>query len=154
MKELESHVKWKLTNKNWKIVLDEIVNYAPNKYGRGKTGYGDDHPLAKAKNLNITGYELMMIMSFLEEQGLIEYDKSENNWINVSSKGFDVALQNQSADKANRKDKTTLFLSYVVALAVACSLLVGIENLIQKWVVAVVFAIAVLIGGYVIKRSF
>ncbi len=144
--------EWEYTNQNWIKVLDAIWKYAPNRYGRGKTDYDENHPLVK--RLKIKAHELMLIMSFLKDQGLIEYDKPDYNWINLTSKGFDVALQNQSADKANRKDKATLFLSLVIALAVFSSLMVGIENLAEKWVMAVVFAIAVVIGGYVIKKSF
>lgn len=152
MKRRKTGNEWKFTNQNWKRVLAEIVNYAPNRYGRGKNNYGGDHPLIK--KLKIKPYELGLIMSFLEDQGLIEYEKPEYNWVNLTSKGFDVALQNQSADKATRKDKATLFLSLAITLAVVCSLLVGIENLVEKWVVTVVFVIAVVIGGYVIKKSF
>jgi len=85
--------EWKFTNQNWRGVLKEISNYAPNRYGRGKSNYGEDHPLVK--RLKVKPHELMLIMSFLEEQGLIEYDQSEHNWINLTSKGFDVSLQNQ-----------------------------------------------------------
>ena len=144
--------EWEFSNQNWIKVLDTIWKRAPSRYGRGKTDYDENHPLVK--RLKIKAHELMLIMSFLEDQGLIEYDKPDYNWINLTSKGFDVALQNQSADKATRKDKATLFLSLAITLAVVCSLLVGIENLVEKWVVTVVFVIAVVIGGYVIKKSF
>ena len=152
MEKAKSIEEWEFSNQNWIKVLDTIWKRAPNRYGRGKTDYDENHPLVK--RLKIKAHELMLIMAFLEDQGLIEYDKPDYNWINLTSKGFDVALQNQSADKATRKDKATLFLSLAITLAVVCSLLVGVENLVEKWVVTVVFVIAVVIGGYVIKKSF
>ena len=76
--------EFKFSNQNWKRVLKEIVDYAPNRYGRGKDNFGQGHPLIK--RLRITPYELMMIMSFLEEMGLIEYDQQEHNWINLTAR--------------------------------------------------------------------
>ena len=141
------------TNVKWKRVLKEIVDFAPNRFDVGKNyQIGEDHELVEL--LKIKPHELMLSLLFLKDQGLIEFDQSEHHFINLTSKGFDVALQNQSADKATRKDRATLFLSLAITLAVVCSLLVGIENLVEKWVVTVVFVIAVVIGGYVIKKSF
>ena len=154
MEGLTPDMERRFTNKNWRTVLREVVDYAPNNYGRGKTGYGDDHPLARASNLNISGYELTMIMSFLEEQGLIVYDQSQHNWIHVTSKGFDVALQNQSADKANKRDRATLILSLVLALAVVFAFLVGIENPIERSAMAAILGIAVVGGVYLVTKHF
>jgi len=144
--------EWRFTNQNWRRVLKEIVDYAPNRYGRGKGNYGEDHPLVR--RLKITPYELMLIMSFLEEQGLIEYDKSEHNWIDLTSKGFDVALQNQSADRTRRNNQATLFLSLVIAIAVFVGVLIGIDNLIEKWLVTGLCVVAFIVGGYFISKSF
>ena len=143
--------EWKFTNENWKMVLKKIVDYAPNKYGRGKRGYDEDHPLVK--RLKITAYELMMIMSFLEDQGLIEYDKQEQNWINLTSKGFDVALQNQSADRTGRINRASLFLSLAITLFALTSLLLGIDNAIMRGAVSVLIVVALLVGGAVIVKS-
>lgn len=150
IKRKEIGDEWKFTNQNWKRVLKEIVDYAPNRYGRGKTDYDENHPLAK--RLKIKAHELMLTMSFLEEQGLIEYDKPEYNWINLTSKGFDVALQNQSADRARKNNQATLFLSLVIAIAVTGGVLIGIGNLIEKWLVTGLFVVAFIVGGYSIKR--
>ncbi|MFC1860507.1 hypothetical protein ACFLYC_02925 [Chloroflexota bacterium] len=61
----DSEDEWRFTNQNWKRVLNEISDYAPNKYGIGKNNYGEDHPLVK--RLKITPYELMLIMGFLRD---------------------------------------------------------------------------------------
>lgn len=150
MKKRDIGDEWRFTNQNWRGVLKEITSYAPNRYGRGKQNYGEDHPLVK--RLKITPYELMLIMSFLEEQGLIEYDESEHNWINLTSKGFDVALQNQSADRTRGNNQVTLFLSLVIAIAVTGGVLIGIDNLIEKYLVTGIFVVAFIVGGYSIKR--
>jgi len=152
MEKAKSIEEWEFSNQNWIKVLDTIWKRAPNRYGRGKTDYDENHPLVK--RLKIKAHELMLIMSFLEEQGLIEYDQLERNWINLTEKGFDVALQNQSADRARRNNQASLFLSLVIAIAVIGGVLIGIDNLIEKWLVTGLFVVAFIVGGYSIKKSF
>ena len=152
MKKLKSIDEWEYTNLNWIKVLDAIWKHAPNRYGRGKTDYDENHPLVK--KLKIKAHDLMLTMSFLEEQKLIEYDVTECNWINLTSKGFDVALQNQSADRTHSNNQATLFLSLVIAIAIISGVLIGIDNLIEKWIISGLFVFASSVGGYfIIRRS-
>jgi len=144
--------EWEFSNQNWIKVLDTIWKRAPNRYGRGKTDYDENHRLVK--RLKIKAHELMLIMSFLEDQGLIEYDKPDYNWINLTSKGFDVALQNQSANRTRSNNQAILFLSLVIAIAAISGVIIGIDNLIEKWVVTGLFSVVFIVGGYLIKRSF
>ena len=150
MKKLKSIDQWEYTKLNWIKELDAIWKYAPNRYGRGITGYDENHPLVK--KLKIKAHDLMLTMSFLEEQKLIEYDVTKHNWINLTSKGFDVALQNQSADRTRRNNQATLFLSLVIAIAIFVGVLIGIDNLIEKWLISGLFVVAFIVGGYSIKR--
>jgi len=140
----------KFTNQNWVKVLDEIWKYAPNKYGRGSRGYDDSHPLAI--RLKITGYELGLIASFLEEQSLIEYDQQEYNWIQITSKGFDVAMQNRNAERNDRINKGSLFLALSIAIFAVVSLLLGIDNWLQRLIISILISIAIIVGGFAIKR--
>jgi len=140
----------KFTNQNWVKVLDEIWKYAPNKYGRGSRGYDDSHPLAI--RLKITGYELGLIASFLGEQNLIEYDQQQHNWIEITSKGFDVALQNRNAERNDRINKGSLFLALSIAIFAVVSLLLGIDDWLQRLVISILISIAIIVGGLVIKR--
>ncbi len=139
-------------NQNWRSVLNEIMNFAPHRYGRGKNNFGEGHDLVK--KLKIKPDELMLSMIFLQEQGLIEYDKSDNNWINLTSKGFGIALQNQSANRTHSSNRAILFLSLVIAIAAISGVLIGIDNLIEKWAIAILFSVAFIVGGNLIKRSF
>ena len=41
-KDMEEH---RFSNQNWKRSLQQIVEYAPNRYRRGKNIYDNDHPL-------------------------------------------------------------------------------------------------------------
>ena len=148
-KNMEEH---RFSNQAWKRVLHQIVEYAPNRYGRGKSNYGSDHPLVQ--RLKIKPHELMLTMSFLEEQGLIEYDKQDLNWISVTSKGFDIDTQNQSADKASRFYKGALFLSLAISISAISQLLLGIDDVFQKWFITLVFITALVIGGLFINRNF
>lgn len=150
-KDVTKWEEWKFTNENWKSVLKEIVDYAPNRYGRGKRGYEEDHKLVK--RLKITAYELTMITAFLEEQGLIEYDQQEHNWIIVTSKGFDVALQNQNATRTERIGKVAILLTAAIAFATLANVLIGIEDPLQKWGVTIVISIAIVVSAYFIKRA-
>lgn len=150
-KQTKNLDKWKFSNQNWKRVLAEISNYAPNRYGRGKLqSYQDDHPLAK--RLKIKGYELGLIMAFLEDQGLIEYDKPDYNWINLTSKGFDVALQNQSAGRTVRISRITVFFSAAITVSALASLLLGIDDVILKWAVTAVISVGLIVIGALVVR--
>lgn len=143
--------EYRFTNQNWVKVLDEIWKYAPNKYGRGIKGYYDDsHPLAV--KLKIKGYELGLIASFLTEQDLIEYDIQEHNWIRITPKGFDVAMQNRTAERNNRINKGWLFLALSIAIFAVVSLLLGIDDWLQRLIISILISIAVIVGGFVIKR--
>ena len=122
----------KFTNQNWKRVLKEIVDYAPNRYGRGKSNYGEGHPLAK--RLKIKSHELVLIMSFLEEQGLIEYAMFDYNWINLTSKGFDVARQNQAQSMSFRTNFVIILLTAVIAFATALNVFTRIDDLAARYV--------------------
>ena len=142
--------EFKFTNQNWAKVLDEIWKHAPNRYGRGSRGYDDSHPLAI--RLKITGYELGLIASFLEEQNLIEYDQQQNNWIQITSKGFDVAMQNRNAERNDRINKGSLFLALSIAIFAVVSLLLGIDDWLQRLIISILISIAVIVGGFLIKR--
>ncbi len=139
MKKRDISAGWderRFSNQNWKRVLKEIVDYAPNRYGRGKRGYEEDHPLAK--RLKMTAYELTMITAFLEEQELIEYDEQEHNWIHITSKGFDVALQNEN-------QKLTFLTNYAIILFTAIITFMTVVDVMQRgvswfdWIAIVVF---------------
>lgn len=140
----------KFTNQNWVKVLDEIWKYAPNRYGRGIRGYDDSHPLAI--RLKITGYELGLIASFLEEQHLIEYDQQQRNWIQITTKGFDVAMQNRNAEVNRRINKGSLFLSLAIAIFALVSLLIGIGDILERWTISILIIIAIVVGGRVIQK--
>jgi hypothetical protein len=142
----------KFTNQNWVKVLDEIWRYAPNRYGRGSIGYEDSHPLAI--KLKITGYELMLIASFLEEQGLINYDQQQHNWIQITSKGFDVALQNRNAEANRRVSKGSLFLSLAITVFALTSLLIGIGDILERWFISILIVIVLVAGGMVINKIY
>ena len=146
----ETLEEFKFTNQNWIKVLDETWKYAPNRYGRGNRGYEDSHPLAKS--LKIKGYELMLIMSFLEEQQLIEYDQQHRNWIEITSKGFDVALQNRNAERNGRINKGSLFLALSIAILAVVSLLLGIDDWLQRLLISILISTAIIVGGFVVKR--
>ncbi len=84
---------------SWKRVLLEIYRFAPHQYGESnKIGINNDkHNLAK--KLGISGYELMLAISFLIDQKLIERNvnppqRSEEYFAHfiLTIKGFEVAL--------------------------------------------------------------
>ena len=83
-----------------------------------------------------------------------EWEFSNQNWINLTSKGFDVALQNQSANRTRSNNQAILLLSLVIAIAAISGVIIGIDNLIEKWLVTGLFSVVSIVGGYLIKRSF
>ncbi len=141
--------EYKFTNQNWIKVLNEIWQFAPNKYGRGIKGYDDDNSLAK--RLKIKGNELMLIAAFLEEQKLIEYDQ-QDNCIQLTSKGFDVAMQNSSGRRNDKLNKASLFLSLAIAVFAIVSLLLGIQDWSQRLIISILIVIALIIGGLTVLK--
>ncbi|MFC1860506.1 hypothetical protein ACFLYC_02920 [Chloroflexota bacterium] len=83
---------------------------------------------------------------------MIEYDKPDYNWINLTSKGFDVALQNQSADRTTQFSKIAIFLSAAIAIAAVANLLLGIDNVVLKWAVTVIISLGFISIGWMIIR--
>ena len=83
-----------------------------------------------------------------------EWEFSNQNWINLTSKGFDVALQNQSANRTRSNNQAILLLSLVIAIAAISGGIIGIDNLIEKWLVTGLFSVVSIVGGYLIKRYF
>ena len=83
-----------------------------------------------------------------------EWEFTNQNWINLPSKGFDVALQNQSANRTRSNNQAILLLSLVIAIAAISGVIIGIDNLIEKWLVTGLFSVVSIVGGYLIKRSF
>jgi len=151
MKKVKSIEEWEFSNQNWIKVLDTIWKRAPNRYGRGKTDYDENHPLVK--RLRIKAHELMLIMSFLEDQGLIEYDKPDYNWINLTSKGFDVATQNQTQKMTLITNSILAFLTAVIAISAIVNVILGITDITIQWSVTLVIAVFLIaIGGLLIKR--
>ncbi len=151
MKKAKSIEEWEFSNQNWIKVLDTIWKRAPNRYGRGKTDYDENHPLVK--RLKIKAHELMLIMSFLEDQGLIEYDKPDYNWINLTSKGFDVALQNQAQSSAFRTNFVIILLTAIIAFATAVNVFTTISDLAVRVVTLFFIIVLGLIFWNVTKRK-
>jgi hypothetical protein len=142
----------RFTNQNWIRVLHEIWKNAPDRWGRGSVGYENSHPLAE--KLRITGYELTLITAFLEEQNLIEYDQEKHNRIRITPKGFDVALQNRNSEGNRRVSKGSLFLSLAITVFALTSLLIGIGDISERWIISVLVVIALLAGGTVINKIY
>jgi len=139
------------SNLNWIRVLDEIWKYAPNQYSQGDRAFDDDNPLAK--KLKISGYELILIISFLQDQKLIKYDSTEHNWIELTPKGFDVALQNRNMKNNDISNKMLHFLTYILVIVAIISMLIGIENIILKISATLALIIAVFLGGIIFRNS-
>ena len=105
---------------NWKKILNEIYNHAPNSLCESsKCGRNDGHhPLAK--KLKITGHELMLGISFLENHKLIRTDvhNNEDFWASweLTEKGFNVALENQKQNNSERLQEIIAIASVLIAL--------------------------------------
>lgn len=92
------------SGKSWKRVLDEIYQFAPHQYGDSSKCLfsSDEHSLAK--KLHISGYELMLALSFLEDHKLISRFNmvgidGHSSSIQLTKDGFDVALANETSSK-------------------------------------------------------
>ncbi len=123
------------SGKNWKKVLSEIYEYAPHTYFRNnKIGIQNpNHSLVK--KLRMSEYEVMLCASFLEENGLLEWKKVHNSLDNhqdlvLTSKGFDVALQNEGQEKTQGLQKILALASVLSAILVIFSIMLNSRNII------------------------
>lgn len=148
------------TGSSWKRILLEIYRFAPNQYGESsKMGVSDDrHELAK--ELKITGHELMLGISFMTDQGLIERNinpRTESMPYSatfvLTPKGFDVALKLVEHNTSNR---VQVLISLLTAMLVINGM-VEIMNPMtpQKGILLLIYVIAIVcvyfIGTIVFK---
>jgi len=146
-----------ITASNWKRVLKEIYDFAPNNWGESKkvSKYDDTHDLAK--RLKISGQELGNTMSFLEDQKLIKTNVSNPKeysafWI-ITEKGFNIAREIQ-IEKMNAFQQTTIiFLTFILALTTFFEFIPKSQNsnLFIWYIVSLLIGIS--ITAYIFKRS-
>ncbi|HUT00266.1 MAG TPA: hypothetical protein VMY59_08125 [Candidatus Thermoplasmatota archaeon] len=101
-------------NVHWKEVLDEIYNRVPNAFGPGKFKHEKQNPIAK--KLKITDQEFYDNVMFLNQLKLIEI-RNEGQWTNMypTTKGFDVALQNEKMKIELKKHRGIMTLTAIIA---------------------------------------
>jgi len=124
-KKLEE-LKFFPTGNNWKKVLLEVYNNSPHSYGEShKVSFNDNnHPLAK--RLRITGYELMLAISFLRENKLInDNNKFEmlnlekinpewSNQVSLTKDGFDVAIKLENEINNQRTQNVVMIFTTII----------------------------------------
>lgn len=86
-KEERRGVKYK---NRWKIVLNEIYQFSPNRYGRGRKGDWE----ALAEKTDLSGTEVEEAIGFLNDMKLIKLDPGYH-FVILEEKGFNVALSNE-----------------------------------------------------------
>lgn len=109
-----------ITAANWKKILKEIYDFAPNNWGESHnvSKYDNSHELAK--KLKISGQELGNTISFLEDQKLIKTNVSNRKdysaqWI-ITEKGFNVALDIKKEIYQSFQQSVLIFLTSVLAI--------------------------------------
>lgn len=116
----------------WKLILHEIYRHKPNSYGEGigsDAGVSSDrHPLAV--KLRIKGALLMHGISFLVEQKLIERkmqgkDKDWRSTLELTEKGFNVALKNEHLRNSYNFQKTLAAASILSGTVVLLTFLLS-----------------------------
>jgi len=153
-KELTETLKLKNTfekvgkAKSWKEILNEIYNSLPSQYGRGTKGIDDNHPLAK--KLKISGFELEQCLMFLSDQKLIYY--KENNWIGLTEKGFNIALENE-------KHKSNLQLQLTITVFTAFLVITNMFNfflslkIYDSYMLLYTYTLLLLVVFFIVKRK-
>lgn len=128
----------------WQKILLEIYNHAPHQYGYSALSphNDDNHPLAK--KLNIRGYELMLGISFLYDQGLIKERVLEGRiptifWI-LEKKGFDVVLDLKKFNSSQRTQNMITYFTIIVALTGIFQFIAELD-LFATWIVFAVYAV-------------
>jgi len=114
------------TGNNWKNVLLEIYNNSPHSYGEShKISFNDNnHPLAK--KLKITGYELMLSISFLRNHKLISdnnkfemlkhegIDPSWNNQVSLTKEGFEIAIKLENEINNQKTQNVVMIFTAII----------------------------------------
>lgn len=126
--------------RRWKAVLNEVYRLSPHGYGIGKEGLTDTHPLAK--KLKVSGQEIMLSLSFLESNGLIKY--GDHNWIELTDKGFGVALENEKSGNNARLQAMAIFVSLILA-ATAIFSFVNSTHLIEPLILLVAYQVTLVV---------
>ena len=146
-----------ITASNWKKVLKEIYDFAPNKWGESNkvSKYDDAHDLAQ--RLKISGQELGHAISFLEDQKLIKTNISNPKeysayWL-ITEKGFNIAREIQTERRNAVQQLTIIFLTYILALTATFRFIPESQhNNLFIWYF-VFFLIGISIIAYMFKRS-
>ncbi|VVB79526.1 Uncharacterised protein [uncultured archaeon] len=118
----------------WKKVLLEIYRHAPGKYcSSGKMSYWDDqHDLAK--RLRIKGHELGESISFLEDNKLtrlnIQSYKEYSDWVDLTEKGFNIALELEKQSREVREKKRVDLLQLWLVILTAILAISAIVNIL------------------------
>ena len=130
------------SNVHWKEVLDEIYNRVPNAFGPGKFKHENKNPIAK--KLKITDQELYQTVIYLSKLNLIEI-RNEGLWTNMypTSKGFDVALQNEKIKVDLKRQLGILLLTAVIALTTMFSFIFSL-GIYDSNIVIVMYVISLI----------
>ncbi len=121
-----NELKFFPTGNSWKKVLLEIYNNSPHSYGEShKINFNDDNHLL-AKKLKLTGYELMLSISFLRDNNLIEDSHSKepldhpainpvwHNSISLTKKGFYVAVKLENEINNQKTQNVVMIFTAVI----------------------------------------
>ena len=84
---------------------------------------------------------------------MIETDKQEDNWITLTTKGFDVAMQNQSERKTDKTNGMLVMLTTIIALSAYINTMVIVDNVYLKWSIVVIISLFLFRIGKGIKKN-
>lgn len=142
---------------SWERVLEELFRYMPHKYGYGKTGMTDGHPLAQ--KLKTKAFELESILLFLSDSKFIRISKSGQ--FDITREGIKVAIENRRFKSQQKLNWAAVMATLIIALATFVTLIIffidKIEILFSSSAgIIVALSILVLIGvmGYLSLRIF
>jgi len=141
---------------NWKKILLEIYNKSPHLYGSSSkmSFYNDNHPLAQ--KIKITGNELNLGVIFLMNNGLIKQtnpgtlkytDQNWSNFLSITEKGFNVALELEKQKNSNSLKALIAILTAMLVLNGAFQIVTTLEGkyhylLMYSFAFVVIFIIA------------
>lgn len=117
---------------NWKKVLLEIYSHSPHQYSESNKVRFDDDRHILARNLKISGYELMLAISFLRENKLIKdspnqpLDQFNPSWTNplyLTEKGFEVASKLEEQENSQRTQNVIIIFAAITAFTGFISLI-------------------------------
>jgi hypothetical protein len=138
-------------NSEWKEILLIIYKFSPNQYGWGNKGFTKDHNLVKKSKIDPKN--VMLSISFLEENNLIYSPNKNTNLFSITEKGFNVAFELEKQLLSASINLTMIIFTALLVFSALVNLVLSFRNdLLVLTVVGIIVVLISLVYVHMIKK--